>query len=151
MLFLISQSFTFQRFPLLNSHTTTIHMRQKAISSAGRPKNRYFCPAGAKIWDPRHLYSNIPKMRGTRVPRGGGGGGWPEIVGLLKKNKSPTFFDGSRSDAKRTRKLLVIRSRQQYRRTKYAQNFPPPAAVYLIWETVVSLASPHWYKCSYNL
>ena len=73
---------------------------------------------------------------------GGGGVGRPKIVGLLKKNKPPTFFARSRSDAERMRQLLAIRSRQQCRRTKYTQNFPPPAAVYWYGELWVSMLLP---------
>ena len=77
--------FHFPAFPrVLNSHTTAIHMRQKPISSAGRLKNRYFCPAGAKIWNPRHLYSNIPKWGG---PVYLGGGGSRKIVGHSRPEK----------------------------------------------------------------
>ena len=52
----------FPAFPtVLNSYSTAIFVCEKPISSTGRPKDRYCCPAGAKIWDPRHLYSNTLK------------------------------------------------------------------------------------------
>ena len=74
----------FPAFPtMLNSYTTAICAREKPIRSTGRPKGRYFCPAGAKIWDPRHLYSNTPKWGGP----GYLGGGVPEKLLAIRDRK----------------------------------------------------------------